>query len=341
MSTRYTIGIIDPQFSDDLSLEERVAAGVAQVVTLRPDELDTRAAELAELDGIVHCRSRSKLSAALIERMPRLKIVVQAGVGTDHIDLPACSRRNVPVCNVPDYGTREIADHAITLMLTLRRGIAAYDERIRQGQWSPFTLAGAPISRVAGQTLGIVGLGSIGMALALRAKAFGMRVMFHDPFAVPGQDLALGLDKAPSLHALLAASDVISLHCPLTPGTRGLINAQAISHCRTGALIINTARGEVVDLDALHDGLKSGQLGGAGLDVLPKEPADRDHPLIAAWAARAPWLEGRLLLTPHAAFFSPQSVEDLRRLAITTVVDFLKDGTLRACLNARECHGAG
>ncbi|MGH8419935.1 MAG: C-terminal binding protein [Pseudomonas sp.] len=337
MSRQYKIGIIDPQFSDDLSLEQSVAGELAQVLTFRPEELELRASELSELDGIVHCRSRNKLGAGLIAQMQNVKVVVQAGVGTDHIDISACSRRKIPVCNVPDYGTREIADHAIALMLTLRRGIAAYDEQIRQGSWSPFALTGATIRRICGQTLGIVGLGSIGMAVALRAKAFGMRVMFHDPFAAPGQDLALGLEKAPSFDALLSASDVISLHCPLTTSTRHLINAQTIGRCRAGAVIINTSRGEVVDLDALHDGLRSGQLSGAGLDVLPSEPADRDHPLIAAWASREPWLDGRLLLTPHAAFFSPESVEDLRRLAITTVVDFLRDGTLRACINQREC----
>lgn len=338
MNKPFKIGIIDPQFSSDLELEEGLANGVATVVSFRPEELSQREAELRGLDGIVHCRSRNKVTAELIQTLENVRIIVQAGVGTDHIDIAACSERRVPVCNVPDYGTREIADHAIALMLNLRRGIAAYDEQIRLGAqgWSPFSVSSAPIQRISGQTLGIVGLGSIGIAVALRAKAFGMRVMFHDPYSIPGQDLALGLEKAHSLDDLFAASDVISLHCPLTPSTRHLINAEAIRKLKEGVVIINTSRGEVVDLDALYAGLKSGKVGGAGLDVLPVEPPDRGAPLIAAWIDREAWLSGRLLVTPHAAFFSPDSVKDLRTLALRTVIDYLQNGTLRACINKRD-----
>lgn len=338
LPTPRKIAIIDPQFSDDLDLERALAGDAFVVEPLLIEQAEVSPARLADADAIIHCRSRNKMTAELIGQLDRVKIVVQAGVGVNHIDVAACSARRIPVCNVPDYGTREIADHAIALMLNLRRGIAAYDERIRSRSdgWSPFSLTTAPIRRVAGQTLGIVGLGAIGTAVALRAKAFGLNVGFYDPFTAPGVDFSLGIERFDSLDALWSVSDVVSLHCPLTDATRNLVDRDAIARMKSGVVLINTSRGEVIDLDALADGMKTGQIAAAGLDVLPTEPADRAHPLLKAWVDREGWLEGRLLVTPHAAFYSPESVLDLRRLALRTALDYLTTGALRACVNRRE-----
>lgn len=332
------IAIIDPQFSDDMDLERSLAGPDATFTLIRPEKGELNVANLRDIDAIIHCRSRNKLTAGVIETMPSVKIIVQAGVGTNHIDVAACSAKGIPVCNVPDYGTREIADHALALMLNLRRGITAYDERIRASAagWSPFALSTAPIKRLSGQKVGIVGLGSIGTAVALRAKAFGLAVGFFDPFSTPGVELALGIERFDSIDVLWANSDIISLHCPLTDSTRNLVNVETISKMKPGVLLINTSRGEVVDLLALENGLRSGAIGGAGLDVLSSEPVDRENALIKAWIAREAWLEGRLLITPHAAFFSPESVVDLRRLALKTALDFLESGSLRACVNIRN-----
>ncbi|VBT33834.1 dehydrogenase, D-3- phosphoglycerate dehydrogenase-like [Burkholderia pseudomallei] len=332
------IAIIDPQFSDDLDLERSLAGDAYVFQLLHPERGDVSHDRLADADAIIHCRSRNKMNAELIRVLDNVKIVVQAGVGVNHIDIAACSARGIPVCNVPDYGTREIADHAIALLLNLRRGIAAYDERVRASAdgWSPFVLALAPVHRLAAQTLGIVGLGAIGAAVALRAKAFGMNVVFYDPLIAPGVDLSLGITRVESLDELWAVSDSISLHCPLTDATRNLVGRATIARMKPGVVLINTSRGEVVDLNALEDGLRSGRIGAAGLDVTPIEPPDRSHPLVKAWIDREPWLEGRLLVTPHAAFFSPESVLDLRRLALKTVMDYLATGALRACVNRRE-----
>lgn len=328
------IAIVDPQFGNDFDIERQVVGSDADLVAVNPGRDGVSGADRADIEAIVHCRSRHKLRATDIEKLPRLRIVVQAGVGTDHIDIAACSSRGIPVCNVPDYGTCEIADHAMGLILDLCRGISAHNEHVRSGAgWSPYALPHAPIIRLAGRTLGIVGLGWIGSALALRAKAFGLTVAYHDPFSPPGQDLALGILRVEHLGDLLAAVDILSLHCPLTPATADLINDERLAQMKRGAILINTARGGIVSLDALHRAIRDGILGGAGLDVLPQEPPDLQHPLLSAWSRREAWLEGRLLITPHAAFYTAESVIDLRRKAMQTVVTYLERGTLRACLN--------
>ena len=334
--------IIDPQ-SDVPDIESRVAGPDAVLDIVRPGAAPVGTAALQAADAIINCRSRHRLPAALVQQMERAKIVVQAGVGFNHIDIAACARRGIPVCNTPDYCTREVADHAIALMLALIRGVAAYNDRllVRDDAWDTRALALPPVRRLANLTFGVVGLGRIGTAAARRARAFDMRVVFHDPYVAPGQELALGFERAATLAALLAEADVVSLHCPLTEATTGLIDHAAVAAMKPGAVLLNTARGGVVDLDAVGAGLSAGTLGAAALDVLPREPLDRSHPLLAAWTRREPWLEGRLLLTPHAAFYTPESLADMRRLSMQAVVDFLRHGQLLSCVNLRELGGAG
>jgi lactate dehydrogenase-like 2-hydroxyacid dehydrogenase len=293
---------------------------------------------LRDADAVVNCRSRHILSAPIIAAMQRTRVVVQAGVGFNHIDLEACARRGIPVCNTPDYGTREVADHTLGLTLSLLRGIPSYNERLltRDDAWSTDALPLPPIRRAAGLTFGIVGLGRIGTAVAQRAHAFQMRVVFYDPHVAPGQELALGIERTASLASLLEQADILSLHCPLTPRTTNLIDDFALAQLKPGAILINTARGGIVDLDAVERSLRDGRLCAAALDVLASEPLDRRHKLLAAWTAREPWLEGRLLITPHAAFYTPESLADMRRLSIRAVMSFLRDGVLRSCVNLRE-----
>ena len=337
------IVIIDPQFEEVPDIETSVTGPDAVFDILRPGAGAVDGAALVGADAIVNCRSRHRLPAELVARMDRAKIVVQAGVGFNHIDVEACARRGIPVCNTPDYGTMEVADHAIGLMLSLTRGIPTYNRRLqtRDDAWSTQSLPVAPVRRLARQVFGIVGLGRIGTAVALRAKAFQLDVMFHDPDAAPGLELALGLRRAPTLAALLAEADIVSLHCPLTPQTQSLINPTTVAQMKPGAILINTARGGIVDLDAVLGGLHDGRLCAAALDVLPHEPLDRSHPLLAAWTAGEAWLEGRLILTPHAAFYTPESLADMRRLSMQAVVDRLQHGRLRSCVNLPELRRHG
>jgi len=275
------------------------------------------------------------LTADVADMAKRCRIVVRVGVGYDKIDVAAWGQRGIPVCNTPDYGTTDVADMALAMLLSLARGVVSFDEALRAdpiGNWK-FNL-GPAMRRLRGTTFGVVGLGRIGVAAALRAQAFGMRIAFFDPYLPNGTELALNFHRARSLPELLAQSNVISIHAPLTDETRGMIDARAVAAMQPDSLLINTARGPICDLQALHDGLKSGRLAGIGLDVLPQEPPDAQAPLIRAWRAQEPWIKGRVLLSPHAAFYSAAAFEDMRRKSMETAMLFLRDGKLQNCVNS-------
>jgi phosphoglycerate dehydrogenase-like enzyme len=188
--------------------------------------------------------------------------------------------------------------------------------------------------RIRGTTLGIVGLGRIGTATALRAKAFGLEVVAYDPYVPRGQEIAVGVRRVESLQELLSIADAVSLHCPLTPETRNLIDESALAAMRPHAVLINTARGGIVDLEALRKALHENRIQCAALDVLPVEPPSENEPLIRDYMAQPEWLRGRLLLTPHAAWNSPESRRDARRLSTETMVAYLRNGKLRNLVNA-------
>jgi lactate dehydrogenase-like 2-hydroxyacid dehydrogenase len=279
--------------------------------------------------------SSPDIPAQFHSKLERCRIFVTPRVGFDNIDLAAWGVLGIPVCNVPDYGTMEVADHAIALMLTLMKGIEFHAAELRadpRGNWRP---ALSPYGRrLSVCTFGVLGIGRIGTAAALRAKAFGMRVIFFDPFVPNGTDLALGVHRVDSIEELFSQSDVVSVHTPLTDGTRKLVNEEALAASKPGLIIVNTARGEVIDLDALYEAMKANKVLAAGLDVLPKEPADPDHPLIRAWTNQEPWLGHRLLVTPHSAFFTPESVHDMRYKPGEIALKYLQTGRLENCVTA-------
>ncbi len=324
----------DALFEDDALIERDVLGAAFELAVHHelsadriPDECWRTAEALIVYFGVPFDR-------ALIDRLAACRILVRAGVGYDHIDLAACGERRIPVCNVPDYGTTEVADHAIALMLGLARGLVSYHARLLADPHAGWHWAGAPlVRRLRGARFGVVGLGRIGTAAARRARGLDMEVSFYDPYLPDGADLAQGYRRAWSLEELLAEADVVSLHCPLSADNANLIDGQALAAIKKGALLINTARGGLVDLGALEAALRHGRLGGAGLDVLPAEPPDPAHPLIQAFRRREPWLDGRLLLTPHIAWFSPDGRTDLRRKSAETVRDYLLGQRLRNCVN--------
>jgi len=272
--------------------------------------------------------------AQYLEKLDKCRIFVKPAVGFDEIDLKAWGEIGIPVCNTPDYGTREVADHAMALMLTLTKSIAYHDERLREEPVKNWIPALNPFGqRLANCTLGIVGLGRIGSAVALRAKAFDMDVVFYDPYKSNGYDLTLGIRRANSLEELFGQSDIVSLHTPLNDETHNLIDADVFAAAKKGLVLVNTARGPVIDIDALHDAMKDDTVLAAGLDVLPDEPANIDKPLIAAWHKGEDWLRHRLVVTPHSAFYTPQSMWDMRGFAARTVVRYLRDGRLENLVN--------
>lgn len=277
-----------------------------------PSLADLDPADCASVDGLMIMRYA--VTSEDIDRFPRLRAIVRMGVGYDKIARPAAAARSILVCNVPDYGTTEVADHAMALALSLRRGVILYHERQRQSPPAPWgPVKGELIRRLGVQTFGIIGLGRIGTAVALRARAFGFRIVFYDPHLPNGAELALGIARATSLEDLLRQTDTLSIHTPLTPDTRGLLGHAELALLPKGAVVVNTARGPIIDLDALLALLRNGHIAAAGLDVLPVEPPVEPVPeLLRVYRAREPGLEGRLVVTPHAAWFTPESEHDTR-----------------------------
>lgn len=301
MSERHRVLITD--FLIETSVEAPVLAGTARVEVAGARGEDDLADQVADADVMILYHEVPMMTDATFARAARCVGVVRAGVGYNNVDVDAASARGIVVCNVPDYGTEEVADHAILMLLAIVRRLVPAHESIRAGGWDYAVTTGSP--RLRGKTLGLVGCGRIGTATALRAKAFGLDVVFHDPYVAPGHEKAIGVRRVDRLDDLLEQSHFVSLHCYLDPGTYHLIDAAALSRMRPGSVLINTARGPVVDQESLLHALDTGHLLGAGLDVVEREPLDDDrlraHP--------------RVIFTPHSAFYSQEGFVELRRKA--------------------------
>jgi D-3-phosphoglycerate dehydrogenase / 2-oxoglutarate reductase len=272
-------------------------------------------------EDVVGLISWAPVVAADFERLGALRVVAAPSVGVDHVDVEAATRRGVWVCHVPDYCVDEMADHALALLLALVRGVVELDRSVRAGVWSP-SAAGA-LRRVSDVRLGVIGFGRIGRALARRARALDMEVVAHDPFVSDAEIAAEGV-RPRGLEGLLRASSAISIHVPLTEETRGLIGARELALLSEGAFVINVSRGGLVEVNALLGALESGRLGGVALDVLEVEP-----PTPASPAPTAP----RLIVNPHAGWYSEQAEELANRRAAESVLDVLEGRTPRGAVN--------
>ena len=274
-----------------------------------------------------------QISAKVVAKLERCKVIVRCGVGFENVDLQAAGERGIPVCNVPDYGTNDVADHAMALILMLSRGVYAFSEKVRQSDQHWNWGAAGTLHRLTGATLGIIGLGRIGTAVALRAKAFGMRVVAYDPYIPDGRDKALGVERVYELQDLLRQADVISFHTPLTDETHHMADETFFAQLKPGAIVVNTARGPIIKLDALEAALRDNRVRAAGLDVVEMEPPDPAHPLIQAWRNREEWIAYRLVITPHAAFICQEAYREMRLKAAMNVRRALEGAPLRNVVN--------
>jgi D-3-phosphoglycerate dehydrogenase len=238
----------------------------------------------------------------VLEAASSCALVARYGVGVDNVDIPAATDAGIWVTNVPDYGTDTVADHAILLLLAVARDLRGFNERVRQGGWRGDPEQYLPLA-LSGRSLGIVGYGRIGSATGRRARAMGLKVYAYDPFVPAEKMTGDGVVACPDLETLLKERDFLSLHCPLTELTHHLISEEALALTKPGVIIINTARGAVVDLVALQAALATGQVAGAGLDVFDPEPLPIGHPLRVHPAVVA---------TPHVAYLSDRSFVQLR-----------------------------
>jgi phosphoglycerate dehydrogenase-like enzyme len=313
--------------SSECDIERAVLADAAEV-KLMPVHEEREFAEIAgEIDGCI-VPSHTQISHLSLGRMRRGTVVVRNGVGFDNVDVAAATRLGIVVCNVPDYGTEEVADHTIALMLALLRGLPEALADVAAGHWNwKVCLANR---RLRDLSLGIIGCGRIGTAVALRAKAFGLRIGFYDPYVSAGYEKALGVCRSSDLNSLLEQSDVVCVHVPLTAETFHLIAATELARMKQGSFLINTARGPVVDGRALAEGLRSGPLAGAALDVIEKEP-DVGEELR---------LQKKCLITPHCAFYSQESVIELRRKAAMIIRDVLNGKPARNVVTGSQLNVA-
>lgn len=292
-----------------LEIERRILADAnAELVVAPQADVPTLQQLAREADAIMTCWAQ--VTSEVIAAAERCRIVSRMGIGLDNIDVAECTRRGIPVTNVPDYCVAEVAEHALALILALARNIAGFHCDTKAGRYK--IQAGMPLRRLEGQTLGIVGWGNIGRRLAKKAAALDLRIVVHsrrnEHFAGVVFD---------SLQGLLQQADFVSLHVPLTPDTRNVINADRLSLMKPTAYLVNTARGGLVDHDALAAALAAGRLAGAGLDVQVPEPPDLSQP---------PFNDPRVIVTPHSAFVSLESLADLRRRAATQVAVRLQGG---------------
>src|SRR5258708_9452405 len=260
----------DTVLADDHALEREAAEGLELEIRHAASTAELDLAALASADAIVG-QHRVIYDAAVAGQATSCRVLVRAGAGVDNVDLAAWSARGIPVCNVPDYGISEVADHALGLLLTLARGLQVYHRRVEtaaSAPWLPFPLP-PTVRRLRGAQLLLVGLGAVGRAVAKRAIGLEMRVAYFDPQVA---DAPAGVVRATDLDATLPDADLVSLHAPLTAAPRHLLDARRIALLKPGAPLINTARGRVLDRKALYEGLRSGRVGGAGLDVWEAEP---------------------------------------------------------------------
>jgi D-3-phosphoglycerate dehydrogenase len=253
------------------------------------------------------------ITARVMDELPELRFVGRYGVGYDVVDVAAARERGVWVANVPDYGTEEVAAHALSMALALLRHLPLYDRGVRDGRWHPHSTG--PLCRLKNLTLGVVGLGRIGGTFARRASPWFARTLGCDPYL--GEDAwPEGVERA-SLEEVFSESLLISLHAPLTEETRGLVDRALLERMPEGGYLVNTARGGMVVVDDLLWALEDGPLAGAALDVLPQEPPPAGHPLLD---------NPNVILTPHAAYYSLEAEEEARTKAARNVVAWAQDG---------------
>lgn len=278
--------------------------------------------EAREADAVIN--QYAPIDEAALAGLERCRIVVRYGVGVDTVDVPVATRQGVWVVNVPDYGTEEVADHALALLMSLLRGVCRLDRAVRSGGWD-YSVA-RPLRRVSTLAVGVVGCGRIGATFARKARCLGVRVHAHDPVGVP-EDLVRDGVRRVDFDELLAASDAISLHLPLTEETRHLIGADQLGRMKPGAYLLNTARGGLVDTAALLRALDEGEIAGAALDVLEVEPPEKGDALVS---------HDRVIVTPHAAWYSEESYETLKSEAAREVVRVLSGERPRSPVNEPE-----
>lgn len=302
--TKYKVVVSDQVFPT-VDIERELLAGIDADLIVASGDVEEVLAVAADADAILN--TYLPWSAASIGRLENCQIIARYGIGFDNVDLVAARDAGIVVTNVPDYSVEEVATHGLALILAALRKVVAADRSVRAGEWSVDHFR--PIHRLSTLKVGLVGYGRIGRKIAAPLEALGAEIIAHDPYLTPGPDLP----PLMSLEDLLATADVASLHLPLTAETRGIIGSEMLQKVKPGAILVNTSRGPLVDLDALAEALRSGRLSAAALDVFDVEPVDPTR------IADIP----NLIATPHMAYYSEEALQESQRKAATQVIKVL------------------
>jgi len=325
-------GILD--YSTEAEVERKVLGKDAEIRLYQAEQEQELPDDISELDAVLVWH-HIQVTKGLIDRLTNCKCIIRIGTGYDSVDYKYAGERGIPVLNVPDYGTEDVAEHAMALMLALNRSITVYQNKLLddiQNNW--VAAIGGYIPRISGKTMGIVGLGRIGTAMAMRAKGMGMKVIFYDPYIPDGYDKAVQCLRVDSLEELFGRSDFVSLHTLLTEETEGMINSDILGCCKKGLMLINTSRGKVVKNDAVYNALKNGKLRAFAADVLEQEPPEPEKDqLIRAYVNQESFIRNRMLITPHAAFYAEESRYEMRYKAAEAVKRMADGLPLKNCVN--------
>ena len=302
--SRYKVVVSDQVFPS-VEVERELLAGIDADLTVANGDVESVLADATDADAILN--TYLPWDAGAIARLEKCKIIARYGIGFDNVDLQAAADAGIVVTNVPDYSVEEVATHALALILASLRKVVMADDSVRAGTWSIDNFR--PIRRLSTLTVGLVGYGRIARRIAAPLEALGAGIIAHDPYLQPGADFPPLLE----METVLSRADIISLHLPLTDETRGIIGAEALARMKADAVLINTSRGPLVDLDAVTTALKEGRLGAAGLDVFDVEPLDPSR------------VEGvpNLIVTPHMAYYSEEALAESQRKAATQVIKVL------------------
>lgn len=316
----------DHGFASIASERKIIEAANAELVIAQCKTPEEIIALAADVDALLV--QWAPITAAVIRSLRRCKVIVRLGIGIDNVDIATATAHHIPVCNVPDYCIDEVADHTVALALTLARQIPFVDRRVHQKIWK--ITAPAPMPAFREMCFATIGFGRIAQAVHKRMQSFGCTSIAHDPF-VSRESLQSARVASKTLDEIFATADIISLHCPLTPDTHHLINAARLRQMKPTAILVNTARGALVDTVALAEALQAGQIAGAGLDVFEQEPLPDDHPLR---------LCERAILTSHIAWYSERSVPALQCKAAEEIVRGLRGEPFKNQINITKMTSA-
>ena len=314
--------LIDRFYPRDYSIERRIFGKKYNLISLKGQKLTKNFKHLHKINGVLAWHENN-FDKKIINNLRSCKIITRVGVGYNNVDLNSAKLKNIIVCNVPDYGINDVADHTITLILMLLKKINFFSENIRKKnlwEWGDHK----KLKRIQNITLGILGCGRIGTAVAIRAKSFGMKVIFYDPFISNGYEKTLSISREKSLNIFLSKLDVLTIHTPLTEITKNMVNAKFLKHLKKGSILINTARGGIINKNDLYKSLKSGKISAVGLDVYENEPFLPNDQIFLSWKKGLKNFRDNIIFTPHNAFFNFQSYVELREKAALNLKNFFE-----------------